>query len=342
MKKVFFFSVLLSFFAVASYAQTYASFSITLDYAIDQVDQNISGGTYNFVTDHYLICEYSAGAVSILNGSDGSDTSTDLNLTGLTLGSLNVFCISAADDGAIFGGSNEVNTGDPFNFIRWPDEASAGADDLATGIQFPRTMAAQGSGVDTFVAVAGQDDNGFVQVLTTTDGVTFAITETTPDTSDNPALGIKHGVCIADDMSAIFGGEGYGGSYPGKLINAGGGTWVRDATFDPSDQTIAAPCPMDYDENWNLLFCVDSPATGSPEDFLHALNGTTGDVVDSVTLGLDVGNYGYGRVDLDEANQVGYVVARNGTSDGAILAKFTYPEFVPPLAADQSIWALYD
>jgi len=112
---------ILSLVIVALTGMGYAQVTLTVDW---QSNTTLVGSCYascyNPATNHFLVSEGGA-TVSILNGNDGTDTGTDLNLTGLTISGLGLFAMGASSDGAIFAFNDTDDT-----LVRWADESSTG------------------------------------------------------------------------------------------------------------------------------------------------------------------------------------------------------------------------
>lgn len=308
---------------------SYAQFSMTIDWVYTNTTfSNISSGAYNFVTDHFYALDYDDAAqpVAILN-SDGTESGSGLDTSGLTLGTLNVFAICVDAEGVIYGGTN---TEPDCSLIRWANESATPTEQTITGFLFPRTMDVKGTGTDTIIAVTGSDDNGPVQILTTTDGVNFTISDTTPGLT-----GVKHGIAISADGQTIFGSQGYLGNLPVRHDNVEG-VWTQSTLFSPPSDALNTPCPLGYWDERNVLFCLDTRAT---DDQLSALDGTTGALLGQLPTGVDIATYGYGVIDLKPGAEdgEGRWIAR--ISGGYTCGKFTF-SYPKPLAA--SNWALYD
>jgi len=295
---------------------------------------NIASGAYNYTTDKFYACDYDDAAemVAILN-ADGTESGSALDTTGLTLGSLNVFSICVAEDGVIYGASNEETTGGPQQLLTWANEAATPSEQDVTDMQFVRVMDVKGTGTDTKIFVGGQDDAGDVDILATTDGSTFTLDDTT-------IAGIgKHGMAVSADGLAVFMGQGYLGNVPIRADN-NGGTWELSATFLPVDGDVYAPCPMDYWADRDILFCLE---TRQPDDNdrLLALNGSTGAVLNNIALGINASTYGYGTIDIDPATDAdggqAFFIAR--ATDGYYCGSFQFAWEIPTSASN---WGLYE
>lgn len=342
--------LLVSLTAVSSAVLT----GVTLEWAasVTGLSGNTSCGTYNWATDHFLICDYSAPAVRIANGADGSLTGSNLDLTGTTLGTLGVFAICATSDGVIYGGTNpDPGTGEEQHLIRWADESAAPTQQLPAPLivetveepmRFPRTMDAVGTGVDTVIAVAG-NDTYLASLLTTTDGTTFAVTDLVG--ADEDYARIKQGVALAPSVEKVYGTKADGAgevAYLQKIDDAWsiGGLWAPP----PSYATVATgglgqASPIGYMENHNAVMVLS--VMDAADETLTVLDGLTGSIIQQLQIGQNIGTYGYGAIDLDETTGRGFFNARGSASGIYICGELSFNIYEEPDAAGSS-WGLYE
>jgi hypothetical protein len=335
MRKVFILSLVI--LAMATFSQ--AALIMSLDFVYENTGvASVSGGCYNYVTDHYYVCEAYLTNGSILN-NDGTDSGSDLDVTGMTFGSLGFWTLTVTSDGVIYGGSNYEPAG---RLYRWANEAATPTEQDITGLAFSRCLACRGTGADTIIASTGTTDDSIVDILTTSDGVSFILSETTPGLTD-----VKQGIDIADGGQTIYGGEGYGGLVPMKYDKIGG-VWTQDTAFAPDTAHAFSPCPMAYWDGRDVLFCLntrDSVGINLDPDDLLALDGSSGQLLAKEALGYNVGLYGYGDIQLNTSGTSGEgrFICRNGASTGYLAGKFTFSHPTPaPITAADSVWGLYE
>lgn len=318
---------------------------------------NISAGAYNYVTDHFLYCDYSAKEIRVGNNTNGALTGATLSKTGLTLvHGLGFFAVCVGSDGVIFAGSNESADGlTDYSFFRWDSETDTAPTEVtpapfgAVGMAFPRAMDAYGTGLDTLVGVTGYDQYNMT-ILTTTDGTTFAVTDTTPIgfTAGDPETRMKQGCVIASPTRA-YGTKADG---PASACNVTalekvGGTWQAIASFTPPGvATMSCPGPVGFIDGYNApIFLGISPTggnvVGTVTDPFTVLNGQFGNQILQVDSGVNVGAYGYGAIDVDGENGVAYFVARSSTAAQAVAGKLSFEPYSVPLATTGS-WGLYE
>lgn len=325
--------------------------TLTLDWTYENTTlTNVINGAYNYATDKFYACIYEDAAkpVHILDGSNGTDTGGGLIITGLTFGSLNVIGICVTTDGVIYGGTNT----DPDSLIRWANEAATPTEQIGvTDLQLCRCMDVLGTGTDTKIFVTGETDNSDVDILTTIDGVSFSVTDTTID-----GLG-KHGLAVAKTGDTVFVSLGYLGNVPtrcDKIV----GTWTLSTTFTPVGTAtppdlpdVNTPCPMGYWDEQDVLFVIDTLAAGG-NDNIRALNGSTGALLTNIATGRDVGAYGYGTIDTSPAtdNWSGtgaFIVRAPNLPTGYMCGKFSFsvpgaPTPEPGAGVDLINWGLYE
>lgn len=331
---------------VAVYAASFAAVtSVTIDWSnvVTGLTGDISCGTYNFATGHFLVTDYSVKQVRIASGTDGSLTGGTLNNSTITFNSadtLGIFGICATTDGVIYGGVNNKTNGDTggVSLIRWANEGAVPTqqDPAPSGtmyMQFPRAMDAVGTGVDTLIGVTGDSANYNVTFLTTTDGTTFAVTDYTPvktsSDTDYEKFWFKQGVAVVAGNQKVYGLKADGAGILCKLVKSGT-EWGVDAGF--TNPTLSSDLSIiGYAPNLDAIF-----SASRTDDKLRVYDGSTGaeTVTGGVALGQDLATYGYGAIDLDETAGVGYFVGRQ-TATGSlkyICGKFSYPAYVPPTA----------
>ncbi len=316
--------------------------TLTLDWSYENTTPtNLISGSYNYVTDKFYACiwEDLTTPVHIVDGSNGTDTGGELSSTGLTLGDLNVIGMCVTTDGVIYGGTNT----DPDSLIRWANEAATPTEQGITDLQLTRCMDVLGTGVDTKIFVTGEDDMGDVDILTTTDGVSFSITDTTI-----AGLG-KHGLAVAKTGDTVFVSMGYPGNLPtrcDKIV----GVWTLSTTFLPDTGDMNSPCPMGYWDEQDVLFVIDCLDAGS-DDNIRALNGSTAALLTNTATGSDVAMYGYGTIDTSPATDnwsgTAAFIVRTGSDTGYMCGKFSFsvpggPTPIPGAGVDLTNWGLYE
>lgn len=362
MKKFAFLAVLLMVAASASFAQVS---ELTLDWSKElAMEGTVSFVAYNFVTDHFLVCQYNAdpGKKVAIVDSTGDNIIGYLPETGLTLGSLAVFTICVADDGVIYGGSNPAGaTAEEGSLIRWANESATPTEqifpryplDPSGEFVFPRAMDAVGSGADTRIAVSGLD-NGEITILTTTDGVNFAITElvlpspAVPFTTvEDLANVIKADVAlVSGDPDTIYGTKIDGSGDLVCLIKTEG-SWDADPNFTPprsftavADGGLGGACGVDYAPQQDTVFVLSSRDADGIEDLI-AINGTDGSIIDGLIVSIGFNIYdaaavsGYTSVDVNETAGEGAFGGGGTTRTNAVLGKFSFnppatPTPIPP------------
>ncbi len=345
--------------------------TLTIDWfnAISGFDSNPSSADYNWTTDHFLVCDYNNVSpaetkVRIASNTDGALTGATLSKTGATnLGTLGFFSICVADDGAIYAGSNEFTTGvGDIHLYRWANE-SADCTTQMPGtlpdppnadikIIFPRTMDAYGSGVDTLIAVAG-DDTYRATILGTTDGVTFSVVDITPAYSAEVGnlTRIKQSVDIVSPTK-IYGTQADGGYYVAAL-NKVNDVWQPLTTFaPPTAASMGNPSAIGYIEGYNVVCLLGTSATGTATpptvpnatEWLTVLGGTYGNQIQQIECGQNVGTYGYGFFEFDAEAGVGYFGSRSAITAAPYayhLGKISFEPYEAPTQATTS-WGLYE
>ena len=311
-----------------------------------------SCGTYNWATGHFLVCDYAALTVRIASGIDGSLTGGTLSTTGLTLGTLGIFSICAGPDGVIYGGGNpDLGAGETRVLYRWANEGDGAptqqepAQPLGVGMQFPRAMDAIGTGANTVIGVTGTivvlED--YVTFLTTTDGLTYSVTDNTP-VSTLASERIKQGVALVPGMTKVYGTKADGSGQVCRMDTTGVQLWAAYPSFVPPDSSTAPPTglgvasPVGYVPNLNAVFTIGN--SDGTNDYLSVLDGETGAFQAQIQIGQNVGTYGYGTVDLDEEAGEGYFIARSGTASSFVCGKITFDPWIPPTKAN--VWSIYE
>jgi len=346
MRKIFLTLILISLVSLS-----FGQLSISLDFVQENTTlSKISAGTYNFVTDKYYVCDYDATdpgqCVPILN-QDGTESSTYLNTTGLTMGTLQVFAITCGSDGVIYGGTNIEADPKENNLFRWASESAVPTQQTIADFRFTRVMDVNGTGADTIIVATGEGDDSPVDILTTTDGSTFVLSETTPGLAN-----VKQGIAVNLDGTVLYGTQGYS-TPPAKYIK-GVSTWEADPTFAPTDDpmdpdnwVLFNPCPIGYWDERDVLFGYSSRSTDD-NGVLSAIDGTDGSLLDSIQTGVNDPFYGYGNIELDMAalGGEGRLICRDAGDTGYIAAKFTVayptPSPTPLVLQANSAWGLYE
>lgn len=303
---------------------------------------NPSFVTYNWATNHFLVCDYSAPEVRIADNVNGSLTGATLSKAGLNLGNLGVFSICATTDGVIYGGTNILTGGGEGNsLIRWENETATPtqqdpAAPLGVNMEFPRAMDAVGTGADTIIGVTGSNDYK-VTFLTTTDGVNFAVTDYTPIASTNVREQIKQSVALVPssptNITRVYGTKADGSGEVCRLDKVDG-VWAAAAGFNPPPSYSAPPTglgaasPIGYAPGHNAVFVIGY--TDAANDYLTVLDGDTGAVITQLQTGVNLGTYGYGTIDLNEEAGVGYFGARASAANTYVCGKITFDVYVPP------------
>ena len=315
-------------------------FNVDWSFETGGLNGPISFGTYNYATNHFLICDYSAtplGTVLIASGTDATLTGNKLSVTGLNFlaGTLGIFTVCATSDGVIYGGIAGSNTAgaDGNSIARWATESAAPTQQdpapTFSEMGFPRTMDAIGTGNNTILAVSNALTGYDVSILTTTNGTTFAVTDyITGDLAD----GFKQGVALAEGMEKIYGLRADGA---GQVIRYDkiGGVWTKNTSpFTPLNSYTAPPagfgaaCVMGFAKGHNALFVIGN--SDAADDYMTLLDGDTGAIIIQKQIGKNVSTYGYGCIDLKETSGVGYFACRG--SSGAIMGKISFAVYVPP------------
>ncbi|HNT35314.1 MAG TPA: hypothetical protein PKH07_09995 [bacterium] len=310
----------------------------------------VSSVAYNYATDHFLVCQYNAPVgkkVAIVNQA-GDTILGYLNETGLTFGTLNVFAICVGSDGVIFGGGNPdpdgAGTLEDRYLYRWANESAVptqfnlGQADSANaandfGMIFPRAMDVYGTGVNTVVASSG--DNSYdVSILTTTDGVNFTFAyRTNADNATDAATQIKQGVALTSDPAEIYGVKADGAGQVVSIVKSVTDTWFAKSGFVPANSYGVPPAGfgaaalIDYSEAQNAVFVIGYSQT---DDWLTALDGTTGATLFQTQIGQNVSTYGYGTMSVNDAQLGGYFGSRALGTNLALFGKFSYTTLATP------------
>ncbi len=355
-------SLLLAMFFLAASLSFAAVTFVTLDWS-NTVAGNTSPpsfGTYNFATGHFLVCDYGAVAAScvrIASGTDGALLGPTLNTTGLNMGSLNVFSICATSDGVIYGGTNIKTDGvtEGNSLFRWANEGATPTQqdpadqplDPLVPMEFARAMDAIGTGADTIIGTTGTD-NYMATFLTTLDGTTFAVTDSTPLGGVNSSNLIKQGVALVPGMEKVYGTKADGSGEVVRLDKVGG-AWAEHTEWDPPSSYADPP-----DGLGNASGIGFAPVHNAvivlgfrdlTNDYITALDGDTGAILVQVQAGLDCANNGYSNIDLDENPGVGYFIGRSGTANSHACGKISFDALVTPIpgaGVDIINWGLYE
>jgi hypothetical protein len=293
-------------------------------------------GTYNYATNHFLICDNTLPAVRIANNINGSLTGGTLSLTGLNfaVGGLNIITVCATSDGVIYGGIDGTTAGAAGSSLaRWANELATPTQQDpapmgANGMGFPRVLDAIGTGNNTILAAGGPAGYD-VSIMTTTNGTTFAVTDyIVGDLTD----GFKQGVALVEGMNKIYGCRADGGGLVIRYDKIGG-VWTKNTSpFTPPNSYTVPPTGlgaatvMGFAKGHNALFVIGY--LDAANDYMTLLNGDTGAIIAQKQIGQNVSFAGYGCVDLKETSGVGYFFCRGGL--GCIMGKISFAVFVAP------------
>ncbi|MCX6999476.1 MAG: hypothetical protein NT106_04150 [Candidatus Sumerlaeota bacterium] len=310
-------------------------FNIDWCYETGGFNGSPSFGTYNYATNHFLICDYTIQLVRIASGTDGSLTSNTLSTTGLnfTGGTLGIFSVCATSDGVIYGGIDGKTDGTAgVSLARWANESATPTQqdpaETAGTMIYPRAMDAIGTGVNTIVASTG-DETYTASIMTTTNGTTFTVTDIIVG---DATYDFKQGVALAEGMEKIYGCKADG---TGNVIrfDKSGGVWSQSATFTPPNSYdlppagLGAAAVIGYAKGHNAVFVIGY--LDAANDYMTLLDGDTGAIIVQKQIGKNVGTYGYGCIDLKETSGVGYFACRSGAGS-AIMGKISFAVYVPP------------
>lgn len=292
-------------------ALTGAGFAQSVTLTVDwQSNTTLAGSCYascyNPATNHFLVSE-AGSVISILNGNDGTDTGTDLDMTGLTVSGLGIFALGASSDGVIFGFNDTDKT-----IVRWANESAQGAI-VATSVAFARVMEVEGTGVNTRIALTGAATNGAIEVYTTSDGTNFTLLETA-------AAGIaKNGCALNAAGDVAWGAPDVPGLAPMRATKSGS-TWTVDAAFAP-DALATGTTLMDYDDANNVLVVA---VPGTTPDRILGLDGTTGTLLGQadITVSDAPSVNAYGGLTI-VGNKV-YFIQRGNPNPGAQCGRLSY------------------
>jgi len=352
MKKTILF--LLCFFIVSFIVADVTFVTVDWSATVGGCTSSPSFGAYNWTTGHFLVCDYNAAAVDkvrIASGTDGSLTGAKLNTTGLNLGSLGVFAICVTKDGVIYGATDIKSDGVTAgrSLIRWANEGAVPtqqdpAEPLGVAMEFSRAMDAIGTGANTVIGVTGTvvvlEDK--VTFLTTTDGLTYSVTDNTP-VSSLASERIKQGVALVPGMAKVYGTKADGSGQVCRLDTTGVQLWAASPGFTPPNSYTAPPAgfgaaaPIGYAQGHNAVFVIGFLQTN---EYLSVLNGDTGAIITQVQIGQDIGTSGYGTVELDEEAGVGYFIARSVTANSYVCGKISFDPYVIPTNAN--VWNIYE
>lgn len=332
MKKVIL-SLVCLLIAVPSFA---AVTSVTLDWSKNKTMEGVvSCVAYNTTSSHFLVCQSNPGGaggkrVAIVDAT-GENIIGYLPETGLTFGTLHVFSLSVADDGAVFGGGNpDPGTGETRTLYRWANESATPTQmtlgDVSSGMIFPRGMHAVNTGVNTVVASTG--DNSYdVSVMTTTDGVNFSVAYRTNADADGAAGQIKNNVALlAQNPDKIVGCKADGAGQVVAIVRDGLGNWAALPGFTPPNSYTTAPaglgaaCLLGFSPGHNAIFTIGYNDAAS--DYLTTLDANTGAVIGTpIQIAQNVATYGYGSIRLMDGIGKGYFGSRQLTA-GNLVAQF--------------------
>jgi len=272
------------------------------------------------------------GQIRIIEEADGAIVDTDFPIPGdydrLSSGvATGFFAVAQADDGAIY--AYDRFTGQVIQ--RWANEGAVATSQTVAGLMFTRGMKAKGAGVNTFIVAVGETDNGRGQILTTGDGVNFAITDVIPAPFGKSDVAIK-------DANTMFGIQPWGATsandYPNIPYTEGfpdrfdkiGANWVRSLGFVPP---LVPLYSMSYSTGGQWMECDPAdPRYGAGDGLLiywiyypyaqnrtYVVNDTTGAVEGSIDLGTiekpgeDFLTY-YGTADVNNATRKWYYGGR--------------------------------
>lgn len=358
MKKTILISI--AIFCLANMGMGQAITGMSMDWSYDGsgVGWSSSRGAYNMATGNFLICDYSAKAVRIASGTDGTLTGGTLSTAGLNFAAadtLGVFSICCTTDGVIYGGiankSDGVTAGS--SLVRWANQAATPTqqDPAPLGaieLTFIRTFDVKGTGTDTKIVVIGANYDA-PQILTTTDGTTFAITDVGIGPDILTGIG-KSGVALKSDGLTVYGAQADGSNWVRRQDKIAS-VWTNNTTFDTGVDDTNVLTALGFADGLNVLFALETHFNTAPTiDNLVALDGDTGAQIAAVDLGVFVAQYGYGQCDIDESNKKVYFAARGSNGINVIgdtgyccgVATYTTPAPPPVLANVTSVWGLYE
>ena len=309
-------------FSVLCFSQTPVTMS-----ADWQINNTLTGscyaGCYNPATDHFLV-SVAGAAVNIYSGSDGSDTATTLNVSSVPISGLGIFGMGATVDGVIYA----YNDGDG-GLYRWDNESAATATVALAGASFARTMDVHGTGVNTIIALIGSGISFPIDILGTTDGLTFTLLDQTAGIA-------KNGGAVNDALDKAWGTPDCPGAIPLHAIKSGG-VWATESTVWLPPGAATGSTIMDYDDRGDILVACN-PNT-SPRTII-ALDGTSGSLsasVDDTTVATNGVNC-YGGLYIDKANGKVYYTQR-GVAPDVNMGRLTYTPLLPTKALD---WSVYE
>jgi len=265
---------------------------MSLDWIHEKESLLILAGAYSFKTNHFYIStpDDTERLVHIFDGNTGEDLGTGLNTTGLSLADLNIFGLCVDDAGVIYGGVTDYT---PHNnsLIRWDNETADPTQQYIPSLGISRVMDIKNSGTNTIIAITGSCDGDSARILKTLDGKNFNI-----DSETFTDLG-KHGIALAKTGERVYLTQAYLG-YSNLFTRADkiGGEWIINTSFTPPADLLGAPSPLGYWDEANILFCISTKLSNN--DHLFALDGDTGAIIGDLPLGLDVGLFGFGAIDL--------------------------------------------
>ncbi len=343
MKKIVLILALLSITAFAV-----AQLVMIKDYEVLTADlgANVCTGGWNPSTNHHILVTAATDAAPVIyNGSDGSDASSSLSMTGLsaTTSGLGIFALGCGPDGVIFG-FYETTDDPPVNYlVRWADESASPTDQAVADMGFVRAFDVHKTGTDTVIAVVGSVDYGPVYILTTTDGTTFAKTDEIADMA-------KNGVAVDDDLTVAYAAQIAAIPPVKSYYDTGTSSWVKDTvTWAPDavgdDGASVGAIGLGYDATANILYGTGVYQRGGTGqiieyDEVFALDGDTGATLGSIVT--DNNCEPYSNLDVSADGQTMYWQARSmATSTVGVLGKVVFPTPTPtPIAA--SSWDLYE
>ena len=290
-----------------------------------QINNALTGGCYagcyNPATNHFLV-SVAGTTIKIFSGTNGSDTSNTLNMTGVDVTGLGIFGMGATTDGVIYGYSDG-----PSNLYRWANE-SATATVAMAGANFSRTMDIYGTGVSTKIALCGSDVNTPIDILGTTDGLTFTLIDQTVAMAKNGCAvnSTLDKAWAAPDTQAV----------PTHAIKTGS-VWALETTIWLPPAAATGSTIRDYDDAVDVLVACN-PAT-SPRTII-ALDGTTGALYASVNDSTVAANNVncYGGVYIDKTGGKVFYTQR-GLGADVNMGKLSYSATLPTKAQD---WSVYE
>jgi hypothetical protein len=345
MKKMILISLILGLVGItASYATPAGTLSTDWSVSSSAIG-SVRAAAYNPTTGHMLL-SINTG-VAIIDGNNGAFLGLLSDPDGsIAIGSPMGICV---DETGVIYMFSYYGSGYQYRWISESDPAPTITVPYPSGMSVPRGFRTYGSELNTIMYQAGGTggDDAVINILTTSDGSTFTILEST---EVNAA---KTGVAVCNSGNTLYGFRPWGTNNEGvtkwdKL----GGLWTKDMITFIADTTLvpdSAVGPItgwgvdgdvDPDPNYNVVYMLSyynavttfENVTTWVSSNIVAINATSGAYIDKLAVnGADHVCLYYGGVGVDRVTHKIYWAARTNPST-SLCSNYGRMSYTIPLA----------